>query len=766
MFMKNKILFAILPVLLAVGLVNAETYINNCTTINSPGHYILTTDLDSGNAECISIESSDVILDLNGHTLSNDGVSSPVLFLISGNNITVENGTIISGINVENVSNVLFKNLYINLKDFLFYIDHEETRHNITLDTVTIVTDWGTYGGHLWFKNVDGLYIKNSYIDRIESCGNANNVYIENTVVNFRNITDVQGSPLQIEDWCGTYNNVNINNVVVYSDQANWPVVLKSVDGGNVNNLNIFVYEKGINIWDSDDITINGATILYAKTAIESNTDPLSRNDGIDIENVYVKGLDDVSYAERMYQYGAYGCKYYYDGNYGGNVISLLNTRNVYMHNITVENAPNERTFSIYFNTSNVLLDGFTVKNANLVAWGDRLFDEVGYNQNVTIRNGYAENVLDLGIAEGTNGWTVENIVFNNSCAGVFIQMAQKPVLNAVVRNITMYEGFNPVYIYMSGATDDYDNNIRISDVTAHHSYRLFRISGSNSNLKDVSFSNGECYQCDQGVLFGIYGNLHVYDVNISSVYLDLNTSADNIAVVYLGYGNDNIVQNVHMWDNILASDSTLHSYQLYDNNSYLALINVARFDSDSPEHYYQLSVDPQNYTAKIQVGSSVSFNVDAYLDTNLLNVTYYINGTDISGAENISKDNIHVVVNGNEYNLSQPVAVNTFEFDGLHNNQIPITVKLPVFNKVGVYEGKVGIKVNPYAEVNYSIEVKESFVQKSVSLMFAAAGFMSIASIIIMIMNSSMSSLKDIVNMVLYIILISSVVGILFSMV
>jgi len=344
--------------------------------------------------------------------------------------------------------------------------------------------------------------------------------------------------------------------------------------------------------------------------------------------------------------------------------------------------------------------------------------------------------------------------------------MAQKPVLNAVVRNITMYEGFNPVYIYLSGATDDYDNNVRISDVKGYHTYRLFRISGSNSNLKDVSFSNGECYQCDNGILFGIYGNLHVYDVNISNVYLDLNTSANNIAVVYLGYGNDNIVQNVHMWDNTLASDSILHSYQLYDNSSYLALIDVARFDSDSPEHYYQLSVDPQNYTAKIQVGSSVSFNVDAYLDTNLLNVTYYINGTNISGAENISKDNIHVVVNGNEYNLSQPVAVNTFEFDDLHNNQIPITVKLPVFNKVGIYEGKVGIKVNPYAEVNYSIEVKESFVQKSVSLMFAAAGFMSIASIIIMIMNSSMSSLKDIVNVVLYIILISSVVGILFSMI
>ena len=784
-----------LPLAKTVG--QAQTmptyHISGCQSITSQGYYILDADLDSGNAECIRIESNDVVLDLNGYAISNDGVSSPVIFLTSGGNITVENGTIIGGVNVENVNNVLFKDLYIDLRDFSFYIDHEEIRHNITLDAVTIVTDWDTYGGHLWFRNVDGLHINNSYIDRIESCGSASNVYIENTVVNFRNITDVQGGALDIGGGCGGYSNLNINNVIVYQDESNHAVWLEGINNGSVNNLKIYMktYHRALNLYNSNNIdinnlyidsvngdqydygihmnfndyvTIDGATILHADHTILSEGSSEDKSEGITFKNIYVRVKDNMTYAENVYDLDGYTCKQYYADDYWNeHAFVFIDNRYVYLHNVTVENVPNTRVFSISSGTTDVLIEEFAVRNGYLVVWSDRTESESSVNQNITIRNGYIENASNLGISRGDNGWTVENIVFNNSCFGVYMRLEDEDISNIVVRNITMHEGLTPVFIHIEGANG---HDIDISNVAGHHSYRLFRISGINGNVSGVSFSNGECYQCDHGIYFYGYGNASISDVNISNVHLELNTSANNYAVWYRGEETNNIIQNVHMWDNTLATASTLHHYELVDAASELALIDVARFDSDSPEHYYQLSADPQNYTAKIQAGSSVSFNVDAYLDTNLLNVTYYINATDISGAENISKDSIHVVVNGNEYSLSQPVAVNVFEFDNLHNNQIPITVKLPVLNKVGVYEGKIGIKINPYAEVSYSIEVIESFVQKSVSLMFAAAGFMSVASIIIMIMNSRMSSLKDIMNMVLYIILISSVVGILFSII
>lgn len=47
----------------------AET-IDSCTTITEPGKYVLSSDIENANGTCIRIETSDVVLDGNGHTIA------------------------------------------------------------------------------------------------------------------------------------------------------------------------------------------------------------------------------------------------------------------------------------------------------------------------------------------------------------------------------------------------------------------------------------------------------------------------------------------------------------------------------------------------------------------------------------------------------------------------------------------------------------------------------------------------------------------------
>jgi parallel beta-helix repeat protein len=84
-------------VLVMAGGASAATEINSCTTISSPGEYVLTTNImDFGGAYCISIASNDVIFDGAGYTIDGRdiygtrGVQDPADFAYR-RNVTVKN---------------------------------------------------------------------------------------------------------------------------------------------------------------------------------------------------------------------------------------------------------------------------------------------------------------------------------------------------------------------------------------------------------------------------------------------------------------------------------------------------------------------------------------------------------------------------------------------------------------------------------------------------------------------------------------------------
>src|SRR5215467_941013 len=107
--MKTKVVLlslALLPLLIAGPMSRVRADIVDCTTISSlpfvittPGKYCLSGDLsfNLGNvmATAISIQADDVIVDLNGHTMSSTG-SRQTAFdtVLPQQRITIRNGTL------------------------------------------------------------------------------------------------------------------------------------------------------------------------------------------------------------------------------------------------------------------------------------------------------------------------------------------------------------------------------------------------------------------------------------------------------------------------------------------------------------------------------------------------------------------------------------------------------------------------------------------------------------------------------------------------
>jgi parallel beta-helix repeat protein len=68
------------------------------TTIEQPGHYVVVRDIESSNWDVIIINSSNVTLDLGGHTITRMGSTGRPVYIWSGaTNVTVRNGRLKGG---------------------------------------------------------------------------------------------------------------------------------------------------------------------------------------------------------------------------------------------------------------------------------------------------------------------------------------------------------------------------------------------------------------------------------------------------------------------------------------------------------------------------------------------------------------------------------------------------------------------------------------------------------------------------------------------
>lgn len=93
---KHQVLSAAVALLAATFTMGAggRIPIYTVTTITESGSYVLTRDVSTAGGSGITVEASDVTIDLAGHTISSAGTGSGVLLESSATDVTIRNGRI------------------------------------------------------------------------------------------------------------------------------------------------------------------------------------------------------------------------------------------------------------------------------------------------------------------------------------------------------------------------------------------------------------------------------------------------------------------------------------------------------------------------------------------------------------------------------------------------------------------------------------------------------------------------------------------------
>ena len=209
------------------------------TTINQPGYYIVTRDIASASSTTIIIQSSNVTVDLNGHTLSAPAAAN-VIGLTGGANtgVTIRNGRILNGARGVGGGGVTPLSLRVEGVEIANSSDA-----GISIDGTAVSVD--VIGCHIHNVASDGIHVSNSTAD-------FRGRFLDNT------IEDVGGNGLNLFGLRGgeVRRNVVLNHGSSLPNAAGILLsgVASSEAGGNIVEDNTVNAVVGVN--DEDGIRI------------------------------------------------------------------------------------------------------------------------------------------------------------------------------------------------------------------------------------------------------------------------------------------------------------------------------------------------------------------------------------------------------------------------------------------------------------------------------------------------------------------------------
>ncbi len=295
--MKNlhkRILIAatMVGIFAALPAVSAETPINSCTVINSPGVYVLTQHItDTGAVKCIEITSSDVVLDgVAGYSIDHNrewwgsghgyGVyihnSTSIL-----SNVTLKNLNIArwgNGIYLNNVENNSLIDLRVAMNTLAITLDSSQnsTVSNITFDSNYYYSLYLS-NSHNNIINRNSITQNNFYYDGIFLDASNNNEIIYNDISFFRRY----GLRLSYS----SDNRIHHNNFIDNANQA-------TVSGGSNNIFNL-VYPYGGNYWSDFDTPAEGCNNTNGDNFCDTSYNFMGGKDNLPLAN---QVLDDITF--------------------------------------------------------------------------------------------------------------------------------------------------------------------------------------------------------------------------------------------------------------------------------------------------------------------------------------------------------------------------------------------------------------------------------------------------------------------------------------
>lgn len=314
----------ILPIILLLAMIPFSVQaidIDSCRFLNSSGTYVLTQDV-STNGDCMTINASNIDLDLGGYTISGDGGLDDDGIVLgddnSANGFNVTNGVInnfYNGISsVDIASNIEITDIIINHTgnyDFIIDINTD----GITIENLTTQNSQSGFSIFTSGTNVDNFVMNNSNIEGVvstdgcalQSCAGW---VIENSVLS--NDLRADSVHLFIKDNSISELNVFDGSKTIYTDNVHdWSEGIFWTSGSSFVNWVNYTNQSSSGIWintscydNSNRRETDREIITYTSSEIEFN----QTFSGDISEAMYISGLDastTFTITNNSYSYGS-----------------------------------------------------------------------------------------------------------------------------------------------------------------------------------------------------------------------------------------------------------------------------------------------------------------------------------------------------------------------------------------------------------------------------------------------------------------------------
>ncbi|MBN2478428.1 right-handed parallel beta-helix repeat-containing protein, partial [Candidatus Micrarchaeota archaeon] len=148
--------------LVLVSSVFAFTVVNNCGELSTAGEfYEVSSDLSSAGGNCLRVTADDITLNLNGTTINGSTTNNRAAVFITGNNVTVENGSVadsFGGIALFQSENNTVRNVTAHRNQYGIYL--KQTKYNTVRDNTAHNNT--VEGVHIEDKSHNNTFISNT----------------------------------------------------------------------------------------------------------------------------------------------------------------------------------------------------------------------------------------------------------------------------------------------------------------------------------------------------------------------------------------------------------------------------------------------------------------------------------------------------------------------------------------------------------------------------------------------------------------------------
>ena len=488
--------------------------VGSCQAITSAGDYWLTSDLSGAPTSaaptiakaCIVIGGENILLDCNGHKISNNGTSNSYgIFLnASAKNATLRNcssilnytyGVGTYGTSSDPAEEIVISNVtVINNSKYGFYMNYAK---NVTISGSTAMGNYSQNES----DNIAGFYLLSSYNNTIENSsayGNTVDFYLkisENNTLFNNDAYDAYDSGIYLTSANG--NNLTGNRVYnnTAHDNTRGIYLYSSSNKNNLFNNTAYSNSQGLRLDSSSSNNLSNNTLYN------------------NFYGFYLYSSTKNTFTNNTAYNNSYGFFLYYDSNYNSifNNTAYNNTHGFHFvsssnyNNLSNNTAyDNSFGFSIRDSSSNNLSNNTAYGNTlgfyiYQYAYGNNLFNNTAYGntEGFHIDLGSYNNALFNDSAYGnTLGFSIESSSYNNNLYNnsahdnnIGFSIESSSSNNALFNNTAYSNSYYGFHLY------DYSSRNNLSDNSAYNNSGGFRLESSDYN----TFSNNTAYNNSEG---------------------------------------------------------------------------------------------------------------------------------------------------------------------------------------------------------------------------------------------------------------------------